>query len=41
MMGNRLPLARVGWRELPLLERLDADEVAQILEISQVINAII
>ena len=35
MMGNRLPLARVAWRALPLLEKLDADEVAQIFEISQ------
>ena len=35
MMGNRLPLARVAWRQIPLLENLNADEVAQIFEISQ------
>jgi len=36
MMGNRLPVARVAWRVLPLLEGLTADEVSQIFEISSV-----
>ncbi len=35
-MGNRLPLVRMGWRVIPLLEHLEADEVAQILGLSQV-----
>mmetsp|Transcript_57761 Transcript_57761/g.135863 ORF Transcript_57761/g.135863 Transcript_57761/m.135863 type:complete len:803 (-) Transcript_57761:221-2629(-) len=34
MMGNRLPVARMAWRVLPLLEGLTADEVSQIFEIS-------
>ncbi len=36
MMGNRLPLVRMGWRVIPLLVHLEADEVAQILGLSQV-----
>ena len=36
MMGNRLPVARMGWRVIPILEHLEVDEVAQILELSQV-----
>mmetsp|Transcript_52746 Transcript_52746/g.110060 ORF Transcript_52746/g.110060 Transcript_52746/m.110060 type:complete len:198 (-) Transcript_52746:114-707(-) len=35
MMGNRLPLVRMGWRVLPLLEHLKVDEVDQIFKLSQ------
>uniref|UniRef100_A0A7S1GW29 cGMP-dependent protein kinase n=2 Tax=Hemiselmis andersenii TaxID=464988 RepID=A0A7S1GW29_HEMAN len=34
MMGNRLPVNKLAWRELPLLENLSVDEVGQVLEIS-------
>ena len=34
MMGNRLPVNKLAWRELPLLEELSVDEVGQVLEIS-------
>jgi len=35
MMSNRLPVARIAWRTVPLFHQLTADEVAQIMALGQ------
>jgi len=34
MMSNRLPVARVAWRVVPLFHDMSADEVAQIMQLA-------
>ena len=33
MMSDRLPVARIAWRKVPLFHQLSADEVAQIIQL--------